>query len=133
MTENTCYTYFKITGDFNPDVVTKRLGLFPSKSWKIGDRRRDGASFDFALWEFGYCDSFDVIVENQMHMTIAPLLDKIDILNELKREHNVDYTLVVVPTVYASNSSPCLAPSLKVIDFCHATRTEIDIDLYVME
>ncbi len=133
MTENTCYTYFKITGDFNPDIITKRLGLIPCKTWNIGDKRRNGTLFDFALWEFGRCDNYDVIVENQMHMTIAPLLDKIDILNEIKNEFDVTYTLEVVPTVYADNTSPCLAPSLKVIDFCHATRTEIDIDLYVMD
>lgn len=63
MTENTCYTYFKITGNFNPDIATKRLGLIPNKTWKIGDKRRNGTLFDF----------------------------------------------------------------------CHATRTEIDIDLYVMD
>ena len=68
-----------------------------------------------------------------MHITIDPLLGKIDILNEIKNEFDVTYTLEVVPTVYADNTSPCLAPSLKVIDFCHATRTEIDIDLHVME
>ena len=133
MTKNTCYTYFKITGDFDPDVITKRLGLIPSKTWKIGDKRKNGTLYDFALWEFGRCNNYDVIVENQMHITIASLLDKIDILNEIKNELGVDYTLEIVPTVYSSNASPCLAPSLKVIDFCHATRTEIDIDLYVME
>ena len=133
MIENTCYTYFKITGNFNPDIVTKRLGLIPNKTWKIGDRRRNGTLFDFALWEFGRCDNYDVIAENQMHMTIAPLLDKIDVLNEIKNEFDVTYTLEVIPTVYADNTSPCLAPSLKVIDFCHATRTEIDIDQYVMD
>lgn len=133
MTKNTCYTYFKITGDFDPDVITKRLGLIPSKTWKSGDKRKNGTIYDFALWEFGRCNNYDVIVENQMHITIASLLDKIDILNEMKNELGVDYTLEIVPTVYSSNASPCLAPSLKVIDFCHATRTEIDIDLYVME
>ena len=133
MTKNTCYTYFKITGDFDPDVITKKLGLIPSKTWKIGDERRNGTLYDFASWEFGRCDNYDVIVENQMHITIDPLLGKIDILNEIKNEFDVTYTLEVVPTVYADNTSPCLAPSLKVIDFCHATRTEIDIDLHVME
>ena len=61
------------------------------------------------------------------------LFVKSDVLNEIKNEFDVTYTLEVVPTVYADNTSPCLAPSLKVIDFCHATRTEIDIDLYVMD
>jgi hypothetical protein len=133
MTKNTCYTYFRITGDFDPDCITKRLGLTPCKTWKIGDTRKNGTKYDFASWEFGRCDNYDVIVQNQMHMTIDPLLAKIDILNEIKNEYDVAYTLEIVPTVCADNISPCLAPSLKVIDFCHATRTEIDIDLYVMD
>lgn len=131
--ENACYTYFKITGDFDPNVMTKKLGLCPSKTWKIGDERTNGTLYDFALWEFGRCDNYDVMVANQMHTTIAPLLDKIDVLNEIKTEFDVYYTLEVVPSVYADNSTPCLAPSLEVIDFCHATRTVIDIDLYVMD
>ncbi len=131
MPENSCYTYFKITGDFDPDVITKRLGIQPCKTWKIGDKRRNGTTYDFALWEIGRCDKYDVIVENQMHTTISPLLDKVNQLNEIKKEFDVDFILEIVPTIYVDNISPCLAPSLKVIDFCHATRTEIDIDLYV--
>ncbi|MBQ6874452.1 MAG: DUF4279 domain-containing protein [Clostridia bacterium] len=133
MSENSCYTYFRITGNFDPDLITERLGLVPEKYWKIGDSRHDGTLYDFASWEIGLCEQYDVLVENQMHTTIAPLLNKIDILNEIKNEFDVDYILEIVPTVYTSNSSPCLAPSLKVIDFCHATRTKIDIDLYVMD
>ena len=133
MSENSCYTYFRITGNFDPDLITERLGLVPEKYWKIGDKRRNGTLYDFSSWEIGRCEQYDVLVENQMHTTIAPLLDKIDTLNEIKNKVDVDYTLEIVPTVYTSNSSPCLATSLKVIDFCHATRTEIDIDLYVIE
>lgn len=131
MSENTCYTYFRIAGDFDPDLVTERLDLQPDKSWKIGDKRRNGTECDFASWEIGRCEEYDVLTENQIHKTIAPLIDKIDRLNEIRNEFNVDFTLQIVPTVYADNASPCLAPSLQVIDFCHATRTEIDIDLYV--
>lgn len=132
MTENSCYTYFKITGNFDPDVITQRLGLIPDKIWRIGDKRRNGTLYDFALWEIGRCDNYDVLVENQMHFTIELLLDKVEALNNLKNEFDVDFTLEIVPTVYSDNPTPCLAPSMKVIDFCHITRTEIDIDLYVM-
>lgn len=132
MKENSCYTYFKITGDFDPDIITQKLGLQPSKTWKIGDKRKNGTAYDFALWEFGRCDQYDVYVENQMLETIAPLTNKINLLNEIRDSYDVTFTLEVVPTVYADNSSPCLAPSMTIIDFCHATRTEMDIDLYVM-
>ena len=131
MSKNTCYTYFRITGDFDPDIVTERLGLQPDKSWKIGDKRRNGTKYDFASWEIGHCEEYDVLTEKQMQKTIAPLIDKIDRLNQIRSEFDVVFTLEIVPTVYAENTSPCLAPSLQVIDFCYATRTELDIDLYV--
>ena len=108
------------------------MGLSPCKTWKIGDTRLDGSKYDFALWEFGRCEEYDVITENQMHQTIEPLLEKIDVLNKIREENDVSFYLEIVPTIYAGNPNPCLAPSLKVMDFCHATRTEIDIDMYVI-
>ncbi|MBO5328803.1 MAG: DUF4279 domain-containing protein [Clostridia bacterium] len=128
---NSCYTYFKIVGDFDPDKVTKLLNLKPEKSWKIGDYRKNGTQYDFAHWEIGRCSEYDPIVDRQMISSISILYDKIDILNKIREENNVSFYLEVVPVVYANEPSPCLAPSLEVIDFCHITRTEIDIDLYL--
>ncbi len=132
MRENSCYTYFRIIGDFDPNSITEKLCLQPNNFWKIGDKRPDGTTYDFASWEFGYCDNYDVIAENQMHTTISNLLDKVDLLNEIRKQFDVTFTLEIVPTVYVGNPTPCLAPSMTVIDFCHATRTQMDIDLYVM-
>lgn len=133
MAENSCYTYFKIVGDFDPDVVTAMLGLQPEKYWRVGDLRQNGTKYDFALWEYGRCADYDVFVENQMYTTIEPLLRKADVLNRIRNEYDVAFYLEIVPTIYVGNQNPCLAPSLKVIDFCHITRTEIDIDMCVMD
>ena len=130
-TKNSCYTYFKIVGDFNPDDVTKLLNLAPERSWKIGDLRRNGTKYDFALWDIGRCTDYDVEVENQMRKTLSVLWDKIPLLNQIREENDVRLVLEIVPSIYVDDISPCLAPPLDVIDFCHATRTEIDIDLYV--
>ena len=130
-TRNSCYTYFKITGDFDPDEVTHLLSLQPTRTWKIGDFRNNGTKYDFAVWEIGRCKEYDVFVENQMRKTIALLLDKINLLNLIHRNNNVAFVLKIVPTIYVGDQNPCLAPPLDVIDFCHATRTEIDIDMYV--
>lgn len=132
MAANRCYTYFRITGEFDPDVITAKLGLQPEKSWRIGDKRHNGTIYDFASWEFGRCETYDVLTENQMHTTMDPLWDKVELLNEIREAFDVTFTLEIVPTIYPGNAEPCLAPSMKVIDFCHATRTEIDIDLCVM-
>lgn len=126
-----CYTYFRITGDFDSDIISDLLCLMPRNSWKIGDIRKNGRKYEFASWEFGTCKEYDVEVANQMYKTIAPLLSKVDILKEIKRKFNVNFTLEVVPTIIYNETTPCLAPSMKIMKFCCDTGTEIDIDLYV--
>ena len=133
MPENRCYTYFAIKGEFNPDDITRRIGLNPSKVWEKGDKRNNGTEYDFSYWEFGFCDEYDVVTEKQMQKTLEPLLSKTAILNEIRKESDVVFVLEIVPTVYSESATPCLAPSMEVIDFCHETRTGIDIDLYVGE
>lgn len=130
-TRNSCYTYFKIVGKFNPDDVSELLNLTPEKTWKIGDLRRNGTKYDFAHWEIGRCAEYDVEVENQMRKTLALLWDKIPLLNQVREQNEVHFVLEVVPKIYVDDINPCLAPPLDVIDFCHATRTKIDIDMYI--
>ena len=129
--KNSCFTYFKIVGDFNPDDVTRILGIIPEITWKSGDLGSNGKPYSFAGWETGRCMEYDVFVDNQMKKTIALLQNKISLLNQIKNEYDVSFFLEVVPMIYTDESTPCLAPSLEIIDFCHATRTEIDIDMYV--
>ena len=130
-TKNKCYTYFRIVGDFDPDVISTRLGIIPNDSWKPGDLRKDGSLHTFSCWTCGRCDEYDVGTQNQMRKTISVLIDKIGDLNQIRNEFDVSFYLEVVPEIYVDDINPCLAPTLDVIDFCHATRTEIDIDLYV--
>ncbi|MDF2611291.1 MAG: hypothetical protein K0R92_2765 [Lachnospiraceae bacterium] len=128
---NSCYTYFKITGDFTTDKISEILNLTPSKYWNIGDMRKNGTKYDFALWEYGRCNEYDVYVENQMLKTIHNLIPKIQILQDIKRQYDVNYTLQIVPSIYVNDVNPCLAPNREVIKFCYETETDIDIDMYV--
>ena len=140
-TRNRCSTYFKITGDFDPEAVTALLGLQPDEKWKRGElmhkghasMRREGLTYAFSAWVFGRCDEYDPYVETQMRKTIAPLLDKVDLLKRIREENDVEFYLEIVPSIYAGDVNPCLAPPMDVIDFCHATRTEIDIDMYIYD
>ena len=131
MNKNECYTYFVIKGDFNPDTVTEILGLTPSNVRYIGQELRNGRKSDVAFWEFGKNDKYDSLTTKQMEETVKPLYDKIDVLNKIREIYDVRFYLSVVPTAYKNVPAPALAPSLEIIDFCHATRTEIDIDLYI--
>lgn len=130
-TKNSCYTYFKIVGNFDPDEVSNALGLEPERAWRIGDLRRNGTAYDFANWEIGRCDEYDAEVEKQMRKTLSLLWNKTAELNRIREENDVRFFLEIVPSVYVDDVAPCLAPPLDVIDFCYATRTEIDIDMYL--
>ena len=130
-TRNSCYTYFRIVGNFNPDDISALLNLTPEESWKIGDLRRNGTKYEFANWMIGKCAEYDVYVENQMRKTISILLDKIATLNQIREENDVEFFLEIVPFICVDDINPCLAPPLDVIDFCHATSTQIDIDMYL--
>ena len=55
---------------------------------------------------------------------------KIEQLREIRRTCGVSMYLEVVPTVAPDEPTPCLAPSLAVMQFCCDTGTELDIDLY---
>ena len=134
MEKNTCYTYFAIKGDFNPDDITLMMGLTPSKFWCIGDKRQYGkGSYDFSLWEYGRCDTYDVETSNQMTVTISDLKSKRLLLQEIKEKYDAVFTLEIVPCIYVGESAPSLAPSREIIEFCYLTGTEIDIDLYLYE
>ena len=61
-TRNSCYTYFRIVGNFNPDDISALLNLTPEESWKIGDLRRNGTKYEFANWMIGKCAEYDVYV-----------------------------------------------------------------------
>ena len=121
--KNRCYTYFYMTGDIDPELVSRWLGL-DALHYNNGKA---------SSWDFGLCDEYDVYTTRQMEKTIAPLCDKISELNAIREATDAKFYLAVVPTIYADDIHPCLAPSLAVMDFCHATRTELDIDLYIVD
>lgn len=128
---NECYTYFRIAGKFDPDVISARLGLEPFKSHRVGDLRGDGTPFDFAGWCFGRCDEYDVDSNVQVRKTIAPLLGKMAELRAIKEEFGAILVIEVVPTIYGGEPTPDLAPAEDIIRFCYEAGAAIDIDYYL--
>ncbi|MDE5602046.1 MAG: DUF4279 domain-containing protein [Clostridia bacterium] len=131
---NTCYTYFSIKGNFEPDDITEILGLHPFESHKEGESRaRGNGVYSCSTWNFGRCNEYNVNVNEQIRKTISPLLDKIELLKHIKDKYAVDFYIEVVPEIHVGESVPILGLDLDIIDFCHETRTVVDIDMYVLE
>ena len=131
--QNSCYTYFRITGKFNPDDISAILCLTPDRTWREGEPIKDGRTFyEFSNWEYGRCDSYNVFTDEMMMQTIADLIPKIPLLQIIReRFADIDFSLEIVPTITAGESTPSLSPNRAVIEFCYLTNTDIDIDLYL--
>jgi len=129
---NECYCYFHIIGEFDPADITKFLGIEPFRAFKKGELRRGGRSrYDFSTFCCCRCDEYDFDANVMIEKTIAPLRDKIEILNRLRELLGVEYEICVVPKIHVDESTPALGASLSVIDFCHEIRANIDIDMYL--
>ena len=66
-----------------------------------------------------------------MEKSISVLMDKKEKLKQIREKNDAEFYLQVVPTLCVDESTPALAPSMTVMDFCYETRTQIDIDLYL--
>lgn len=128
---NECLTYFMITGQFDPDEITRQLRMLPESVRRIGEPCRSGEKSGHAIWRFGTQTGTSPDIARQMMRTIKPLLPKADILRKIKLIYDARLVLEVVPLVRYDERAPMLAPSLAVMRFCIETGTELDIDLYV--
>ena len=130
MNVSSCYCYFAIKGDFPPDDVSTTLEINPSKHWAIGDKRKNGGYYDFALWETGFTKIEYPEIEMRCAEAIRGLRGKEGLLKQIKEKYNVSFFLEIVPSIY-DGKEPVIEFGKEVIEFCYLTETDIDIDMYV--
>lgn len=130
--KTSCYTYFRMAGDFKTEDISTLLSLTPFKSFDIGEMRRGGkGKYDFALWSYGYNADYTADVGEQLLDTIKDLEKRIDILNEIRNKYDVAFFLEIVPEMIVDDTHPAIYFDEKIIEFCYLTKTRIDIDMYI--
>jgi len=149
-----CHSYFSIcsNGDigegglqstesvvFDPDRITELLCIEPFEKWKKGDRRKQvkdekhpSAKYGFSCWSACYQTEPAIDAEEQCVNIIRALREKIPLLQEIKNEYDVGFSISVVPHIY-NEETPVLVFNKEIIEFCYLTDTEIGIDLYVYD
>lgn len=128
------YIYFAFTGDnFDPQVVTDRIGVTPTEIWKKGDKGKYKQTLDYSCWKLSTEKRKEyLMVENLVEEIIGQLFDKIEIINELKNRFQLDSILEIVMYIDTNDeqSAPVLGHDLKTIEFLHRTQTKTDVDIY---
>lgn len=128
------YVYFGLKGDnFNPDHVTKKLGILPTKIYRKGESiGNSGNKIKFSGW-YLYSDKINNLFVNELvEDVVEKLFEKIDIINSLKMEFQLSSILETVLYIDENEdvSTPVIGHNLRTIEFLFKTNTETDIDIY---
>jgi hypothetical protein len=80
------YVYFALTGDnFDPKIVTDRIGIVPTEKWKKGDKGIYKPALEYSCWKISTDKGKEYIaIDRLVDEIIDKLFDKIEIINELK-------------------------------------------------
>lgn len=128
------YVYFALTSDnFDPQIVTERIGIIPTEKWNKGDKGKYNPTLNYSCWKLSTNKGKEyIMVDSLVDEVIGQLFDKIEIINELKNQFELDSVLEIVMYIDTNEeqSTPTLGHNLKTIEFLHRTQTKTDVDIY---
>jgi hypothetical protein len=134
METGSSYVYFALKGDnFDTDEVTNRLGITPSDSRRKGDKGFYKPAVEFAWWRLSTGIGKEYLqIDNLVDEIVSKLYDKIEIINDLKRQFQLNSVLEIVLYIDTNedNSAPALGHDLRTIEFLYRTGTTTDVDIY---
>jgi hypothetical protein len=128
------YVYFALKGDnFDPQIVTERIGVTPTEKWNKGDKGKYKLTLDYSCWKLSTEKGKEyIMVDSLVDEVIGQLFDKIEIINELKNQFDLDSVLEIVMYIDTNEeqSTPALGHDLKTIEFLYRTQTKTDVNIY---
>ncbi|GKV68642.1 hypothetical protein NCCP2716_11400 [Sporosarcina sp. NCCP-2716] len=117
-------------GRFDPQAITSLLRLQPFRSHAYGEQRKNGSIFLFSSWSAVRSSAGRLDAEAQCLEIVRILEDKIAMLRKIKKQYEVSFSLVIVPSIHGEEP-PLLRFPEEVIRFCYETGTEIEVDMYI--
>lgn len=134
MEKSNSYVYFALSGDdFDPKQVSARIGIEPTESWQKGDKGKYNPSMSFASWKLSTAKGMEpILMDNLVLEIVDRLYDKVEVINQIKKEFELNSILEIVMDVDINEeqSTPALGHDLKVIEFLYKTQTRTDVDIY---
>ena len=134
MEQTSFYTYIHLAGDddFSLDEVTKRLGIEPTTTWRVGEKVHPNKPHErlYTCWKhkIGPVESLDV------DDVLKPLYDlfnpKVDIINALKEQYDLSVKIALVIEM-DNGRTPGFAISPAFSRFTSSLDAMMDIDMYV--
>ncbi len=128
------YVYFALKGEIDPDIITKRLQLEPTKIRRKGEAiYSSNKRYPCSSWEL----STDIGKEYlDINSLVKEVLDKLtgleDEICSIKSEFELCSILEIKLDIDTNpeSSTPYIGHDLSTIEFLYRTGTETDVDIY---
>lgn len=139
MKKTSLYAYITLKSeefsDFPLEIVTERLGIKPTQTWKAGDRIHPNnpdnpLERSYTCWKFK-TETIETLEPEEVLLPIFDLFEsKTDVMNQLKEEFDLQANIELVIEVY-DGYMPGLVIYPKFSTFSAAIDAAIGIDMYV--
>lgn len=133
MIQSNSYVYFAFRGDnFDPDVLTQKLQINPSDSWRTGDPGKYIQQQKNSCWMLKSTENELLNLDKLVEEVIAKLSDKVEMINILKKEYNLETILEIIMYVDVNEeqSTPWISHNKQILNFLYFTGTTTDLDIY---
>jgi hypothetical protein len=123
---------FRITGNFDPELITRATGILPSKIHRVGNSvsARSTLKHRADSWII----SFGPIATWHLVDVLTPLLERIrphrDVLNALKAEHHSESEFSCL--IEARDEIPGCTLSAATLSDIASLGADLDIDIYFL-
>ncbi|WP_449418172.1 DUF4279 domain-containing protein [Phormidium nigroviride] len=130
--ESEIYAYFQLIGmEFDPDEVTAKVGIKPTKIHRIGDliTSRGTRRYEENAWcVYSQLEEKSIHLEDYVKSVLEQLQPGWLPLVELCKHYYVEIACVI----YYSGSVPSIHFDKYIVEMAHQLNAEIDVDLYVL-
>ena len=130
--ESEIYAYFALIGtDLSPEEVTEKVGIKPSKTWKIGDLIHSKATIrkKYNGWrvdsQLSKSDDLESHIKSVMEQLQPGWLSLVEVCKHCK----VEISCVIY---YRSGSIPAIHFDKYIVEKVHQLNAAIDVDFYVL-
>ncbi|MBC6481736.1 MAG: DUF4279 domain-containing protein [Hormoscilla sp. GM7CHS1pb] len=121
---------FTLTGEFDPEEITNKVGIIPSETWRMGElihpkgtirHQQNGWSLKSKLEKSAELEDHVKYVLEQLQPGWIPLA-------ELCTQHDAEIDCVI----YVNGQVTAIHFDKRIIDLVNKLNAEIDVDLYVI-
>lgn len=134
MAQTSLYAYIALQGndDFPLEVVTERLVIQPTRTWKVGEKVHPNKPLErlYTCWIYQIDQLETLVVEDVLDPLYNIFHPKVESINQLKQQF--DLTVQIELVIEMENGhTPGLVISPEFSRFASSLDALIDIDMYV--